>query len=742
MPKKKAKKKDEAKKPEDEAKKLQDEAKKLQDEAKKLQNEVKNNPTLYTTDEDVNKLFDPFIIINAYFYTIVNNVTPENNSDLNDYIDNTFKYTFEKIKNLYITITYLVNGLLQDATYNKSLINSNINDKILILGSVKANFIKIRTLLKNTEDVLLLYKNNSQIKKHLYNCIICEKRAETYIKTASAYLDINNIKAYENAYEKYENAKDALTYLYNLGDPAKKKDIIPNYIKVLYNNYVSNYEEAKTAHEEAKRLFYFNKKDEKTQPIYIFQFLDKIEDNITEIDILKNEIPLIYDETELANASVTASQEPEPEAPTTALQPEAQTGTPLPAAHTTALQEQLQTGTQLPEAPTTALQPEAQMGTPLPAAPLTNQTESSDDIFDSNDNVSEQYRKGAELYVRECRIYKGHENANSCSQTSSLKILHNVIRLIFDYCSEYYDNIGECRDIFTEGGKTLTFYKIFLHKVFNDRAEFNARYTTLTKLYNDDLDEVSHLLSIKIVESPNIDTYNSLIFNFNHYYEGTSPDIKIYIVGMKDGRVDLKIYEMTKNVSNIPVQFKTQLKYILYLGNASSATDATDATDVPNGNNDVNFRIKRVIYVFSKTIDYSQDNILYYLYKIHPKNYANEGFTENILYCLYNIDFITFTKDYLDYIVEKGKETETETIKPKTGILPRLRALFVSDENADKSSRTEAINANRPKRQTRQTRTTRSTMLSRLIGQQGQQGKQGQQGQTRPTRTNKAKKSK
>ena len=509
----------------EEAKKLQGEAKKLQDEAKKLQNEVKNNPTLYTTDEDVNKLFDPFIIINAYFYTIVNNVTPENNSDLNDYIDNTFKYTFEKIKNLYITITYLVNGLLQDATYNKSLINSNINDKILILGSVKANFIKIRTLLKNTEDVLLLYKNNSQIKKHLYNCIICEKRAETYIKTASAYLDINNIKAYENAYEKYENAKDALTYLYNLGDPAKKKDIIPNYIKVLYNNYVSNYEEAKTAHEEAKRLFYFNKKDEKTQPIYIFQFLDKIEDNITEIDILKNEIPLIYDETELANASVTASQEPEPEAPTTALQPEAQTGTPLPA------------------------------------APLTNQTESSDDIFDSNDNVSEQYRTDAELYVKDCRIYKGHESANSCSQTSSLKILHNVIRLIFDYCSEYYDNIGECRDIFTEGGKTLTFYKIFLHNSFN-LDQFNASYTTLTKLYNDNDNDgkFSHLLSIKIVENPNINTYDILISHFNHHYEGTSRDIKIYIVGMEDDKVDLKIYEMTPGTFNKPEQLITQLR--------------------------------------------------------------------------------------------------------------------------------------------------------------------------------------
>ena len=100
MPKKKnkaQKPEDEAKKPEDEAKKLQDEAKKLQDESVNNLNIVKAAPTLYTTYEDVNKLFDPFIIINAHFNTIVKNVTHENNSNLNDYIDNTFKYTFEKI---------------------------------------------------------------------------------------------------------------------------------------------------------------------------------------------------------------------------------------------------------------------------------------------------------------------------------------------------------------------------------------------------------------------------------------------------------------------------------------------------------------------------------------------------------------------------------------------------------------------------------------------------------------------
>ena len=221
-----------------------------------------------------------------------------------------------------------------------------------------------------------------------------------------------------------------------------------------------------------------------------------------------------------------------------------------------------------------------------------------------------------------------------------------------------------------------------MRKVFN-KVEFNVRYTTLTKLYNHADEEVSHLLSIKIVENPNISTYNSLISTFNHYYENAGPDIKIYIVGMKDGRVDLKIYEMNKGMSNIPKQFQTQLKYILYLGNASKA---------PYGNNDVNFRIKSLIYVFSKTIVYdSQDYIRSYLYKIQPDNYANEGFTENILYCLYNIDFITFTKDYLDYIVEKGKETET--IKPKTGILQRLKALFVPDKDKEpyESSRAEAI---------------------------------------------------
>jgi hypothetical protein len=118
---------------------------------------------------------------------------------------------------------------------------------------------------------------------------------------------------------------------------------------------------------------------------------------------------------------------------------------------------------------------------------------------------------------------------------------------------------------------------------------------------------------------------------------------------MEDDKVDLKIYEMTPGTFNKPeqlrTQLRTQLKYILYLGNA---------TNVSNGNTDVDFAIKRVIYVYSKTIVYDSPGINAYLYKIHPDDYANQGFTENILYCLYNIDFITFTKDYLDYIVKKA----------------------------------------------------------------------------------------
>lgn len=616
----------------EEAKKLQGEAKKLQDEAKKLQDEIRNaSPTLSIDNAIyVNKLFDPFIIISETFYTNFTRLL--NNESLKHYIDNIFKYTFEKITNLYITIKYLVNVLLKDARYDKSVhATNNINDKILILGSINGNFLKIKALLKKTEDVLLLYNENSEIKEHLYNCIISEKQTETYIKTASAYLDINNIKAYEKAFDKYEDANVILRELYNRGDPAKKTEMA-NIMKPSYQLYVSYYKEANTAHEEAKRLFYFNKKNEPKPPPYILQFLEKIEDSITEINILKYEIPLLYNEEDLAAAELAAEAE--------LAAAEAELAAPRPAA----------------PAPRPLAELVAAAEAKLAAAKLAAEpTELSDNILDSNNIVKAQYRMGADEYVNNCRKYGLHENANSCSQHFSLSItLPDVIRLIFDYCSEYCDNIGNCIDIFTEGGKTLTFYKIFLHNSFN-LDQFNASYTTLTKLYNDNDNDgkFSHLLSIKIVENPNINTYDILISHFNHHYEGTSRDIKIYIVGMEDDKVDLKIYEMTPGTFNKPeqlitqlrTQLRTQLKYILYLGNA---------TKVSNGNMDVDFAIKRVIYVYSKTIVYDLPGIKPYLYKIHPDDYANQGFTENILYCLYNIDFITFTKDYLDYIVKKA----------------------------------------------------------------------------------------
>ena len=605
----------------------------LQEEAKKLQDEIrKASPTLSIDVIYVNKLFNPFIIISEPFYTSF--IKLLNIESLKSYIDNIFKYTFEKITNLYITIKYLVNVLLKDARYDKSVhATNNINDKILILGSINDNFLKIKALLKKTEDVLLLYSKSSEIKEYLYNCIISEKQTETYIKTASAYLDINNIKAYEKAFDKYEDVNVALRELYKRGDPAKKT-IMKQFEKIMYQSSVSNYKEANTAHEEAKRLFYFNKKDEPKPPPYILQFLEKIEDSITEINILKDEIPLIYNENALADAELAAA---EAEAELAAPAPRPAAPAPRPLAELVAAAEA-----------ELAAEPALASTSPAAAEPAQH-TESSDNIFDSNNIVKAQYRMAADEYVNNCRIYGLHENANSCSQHFSLSISSpDVIRLIFDYCSEYYDNIGECIDIFTEGGKTLTFYKIFLHKSFN-LDQFNASYTTLTKLYNDNDndDDVSHLLSIKIVENPSIKTsYGYLISSFNHHYNGTSRDIKIYIVGMEGDKVDLKIYEMTQDMVNMPEQLSTQLKYILYLGNA---------TNVSNGNTDVDFVIKRVIYVYSKTIVYDSPGIKAYLYKIHPDYYAIEGFTENILYCLYNIDFITFTKDYLDYIVKKAE---------------------------------------------------------------------------------------
>lgn len=236
----------------------------------------------------------------------------------------------------------------------------------------------------------------------------------------------------------------------------------------------------------------------------------------------------------------------------------------------------------------------------------------------------------------------------------------NSISLPLDYCVEYPTIIN---DEFSKNGKTFTFYRMLINQAgfqkyfINDVIKTSVIHITLTNISeNDD----THLLSIRLKDMKNIQT--SILQKIKKGI-GISREDKItlnnmrkaitFFVGMKDGKVNFsninKFRSVTKSgnsnsFSDPKLKFKN-IKYILFLGKLQ--TEEEDGDNYITTDDAVQFNISKVIYIYSENIPNTDC--------FEKVKAETDIFSKKILYCLYNIDYITFTGNYLNYILQELK---------------------------------------------------------------------------------------
>ena len=235
----------------------------------------------------------------------------------------------------------------------------------------------------------------------------------------------------------------------------------------------------------------------------------------------------------------------------------------------------------------------------------------------------------------------------------------NSISLPLDYCVEYPTIIN---DDFSKNGKTFTFYRMLINEAgfqkyfINNVIKTSVIHITLTNISeNDD----THLLSIRLKDMKNIQT--SLLQKLKKSF-GISKEDKItlnnmrkaitFFVGMKDGKVNFsninKFRSVTKsgNSNSFPdpkLKFKN-IKYILFLGKLQKK-EGEDGDNYITTDDAVQFNISKVIYIYSENIPNTD--------RFEKVKAETDIFSKKILYCLYNIDYITFTGNYLNYILQE-----------------------------------------------------------------------------------------
>lgn len=285
----------------------------------------------------------------------------------------------------------------------------------------------------------------------------------------------------------------------------------------------------------------------------------------------------------------------------------------------------------------------------------------------------------------------------------------NSISLPLDYCVEY-PTIKN--DDFSKNGKTFTFYRMLINQAgfqkyfINDVIKTSVIHITLTNISeNDD----THLLSIRLKDMKNIQT--SLLQKIKNGI-GISNENKIslknmrkaitFFVGMKDGKVNFsninKFRSVTKSgnsnsFSDPKLKFKN-IKYILFLGKLQTEEEE-DGDNYTTTYNAVYFNISKVIYIYSENIPNTDC--------FEKVKAETDIFSKKILYCLYNIDYITFTGNYLNYILQElklklkgGNKYEPRPVPPNSNskVVPH-NALLGGNNQIDVINNLEVNNNNK-----------------------------------------------
>ena len=266
----------------------------------------------------------------------------------------------------------------------------------------------------------------------------------------------------------------------------------------------------------------------------------------------------------------------------------------------------------------------------------------------------------------------------------------NSISLPLDYCVEYPTIIN---NDFLKNGKTFTFYRMLINQAgfqkyfINNVIKTSVIHITLTNISeNDD----THLLSIRLKDMKNIQ-----IGPLQKIKEisGISKDNKItlnnmikditFFVGMKDGKVNFsninKFRSGKKKSFPDPVLNFKNIKYILFLGKLQTK-EGEDGDNYITTDDAVQFNISKVIYIYSENIPNT--------YRFEKVKAETDIFTKKILYCLYNIDYITFTGNYLNYILEELRKSGGDENIPR----PNTPNKFLSGGGVGGNNQIDVIN--------------------------------------------------
>jgi hypothetical protein len=204
--------------------------------------------------------------------------------------------------------------------------------------------------------------------------------------------------------------------------------------------------------------------------------------------------------------------------------------------------------------------------------------------------------------------------------------------------------IGFDDDISEDLGSTTTLDNIYLNN-FNYSGEKIVNMS-LTKIKEES--DKEYLFSIKLGDVLD-DVSDSSI---NSFLQSVNNEVKTYLLGTTDNKIDFKnLYEVTDKYKTVPHELS--LKYILFIGNGEIVTTIewnNEAVGV--GDDDISniksFKYEKIILISSSTTDIvSSKDIIKFDINILSKE---------ALFCIYFIDFITFTEDMFKILIPNYKE--------------------------------------------------------------------------------------
>ncbi len=161
-----------------------------------------------------------------------------------------------------------------------------------------------------------------------------------------------------------------------------------------------------------------------------------------------------------------------------------------------------------------------------------------------------------------------------------------------------------------------------------------------------------YLFSIKLG-----DVLGDVSDNINSFLQSVNDDVKTYLLGTTNNKIDFEnLYEVTDK-TQLPTSLS--LKYILFIGNGEIDTigwnnEAGSFDDTSKKS----FKYETIILISSTTTSFTTD--FAGSTGINKINEINKNIlSKEALFCIYSIDFITFTEDTFKKLIPNYEEDES-----------------------------------------------------------------------------------